>query len=388
MSTPKYLDIHAIQTLPFSNVNRDDLGSPKTVTFGGVERTRVSSQSWKRPIRLHVDNALDDKIVRTRRVIVGVAERLQAQGWDATEAEWAGIQVAKSAGKEISLKPEQNEKDETVLTTNVLLLLPESSIDDLASLAAEHRDAILAEGKRAKKKTDFKPVLPTETVGEIISRRSGTINLFGRMLAEVPGANVDGAVQMLHPFTTHATTVEYDFFTAVDDIEQDLKLPGSGHLNTAMYSAGTFYRYASVNIADLLDNLDGDAELATALVGAFLHGFIHTLPSGKQNATAPTTVPDIVHTVVRDDRPVSLASAFESPIRGTAGFSTESVLRLNHHAGAINTLLGEGHIAFAGHAPGPNADTDTDLTGLGTRSTGYDELVGQTVTAGFPGARQ
>lgn len=394
MSTPKYLDLHAIQTVPFSNLNRDDLGSPKTMIFGGAERTRISSQSWKRQIRLHVEQAIDDKIVRTRRVIRGVAERLSGpggKGWTAEEAEWAGIQVAISAGKTgkgISLKNDTDEQNKKVLTTNVLLLLPECSIDDLSELALEHRDAITAEGKRATKKENMKPKLPTEKVDAIISRRSATINLFGRMLAELPGANVDGAVQMAHAFTTHSTSVEYDFFTAVDDVEQYLGLPGSGHLNTGMYSAGTFYRYANVNITDLVNNLEGDVDLARALVRAFTNGFINTLPSGKQNATAATTVPDLIHAVVRDDRPVSLASAFESPLVGTSGHATASVDRLNSHADTINTLLGGHHILFAGHTAGPNAfhaDATTDLSALGRRCNTFEQLIENAVAGAYPG---
>ena len=46
-----YIDIHAIQTLPPSNINRDDAGNPKNAIYGGVRRARVSSQSWKRAIR-------------------------------------------------------------------------------------------------------------------------------------------------------------------------------------------------------------------------------------------------------------------------------------------------------------------------------------------------
>ncbi len=71
--------------------------------------------------------------VRTRRVVVGVAERLIKQGWEKSEAEAAGVQIALSAGKKISLKQEKDESDEVVLTTNVLLLLPESGIDELAA---------------------------------------------------------------------------------------------------------------------------------------------------------------------------------------------------------------------------------------------------------------
>ena len=42
-----FVDIHALQTLPPSNINRDDTGSPKSAFFGGVQRQRVSSHAWK-----------------------------------------------------------------------------------------------------------------------------------------------------------------------------------------------------------------------------------------------------------------------------------------------------------------------------------------------------
>lgn len=51
MSKNLFLDIHVLQTVPPSNINRDDTGSPKTAQYGGVTRTRVSSQSWKKAVR-------------------------------------------------------------------------------------------------------------------------------------------------------------------------------------------------------------------------------------------------------------------------------------------------------------------------------------------------
>jgi len=47
-----YVDVHVLQTVPPSCVNRDDTGSPKTAVYGGVTRARVSSQSWKRAVRM------------------------------------------------------------------------------------------------------------------------------------------------------------------------------------------------------------------------------------------------------------------------------------------------------------------------------------------------
>lgn len=46
-----FIDIYALQTVPPSNINRDDTGSPKTAMYGGVRRARVSSQAWKRAMR-------------------------------------------------------------------------------------------------------------------------------------------------------------------------------------------------------------------------------------------------------------------------------------------------------------------------------------------------
>ncbi|GAB3551845.1 CRISPR system Cascade subunit CasC [Actinopolyspora lacussalsi] len=382
MSTPKYAEIHALQTLPYSNPNRDDLGSPKTVEFGGSERTRISSQSWKRAIRLDVERELGEHNVRTRRVVAGVAERLQRRGWAQDEAEAAGIQVAKSAGGGIKLQNDKNDLDEVVLTTSVLLLLPESGIDELADIAAEHRDDILAEAAKVKKRFDMKPRIPSEPIEEVLKRRSGTINLFGRMLAELPGANVDGAVQLAHAFTTHGTSVEYDFFSAVDDVEKQLNVPGSGHIENAQFSAGTFYRYANVNLPDLADNLGSEPAMCADLLRAFCHSFIHSVPSGKQNSTAAVTAPDLVYLTVRDDRPVSLASAFEAPVRASDGFLAPSVERLHEHSRGLLPLLGERHVLFAGHAATPIAAKDSEeWPAFGTRHTSYDGLVDALVTA-------
>lgn len=45
------IEIHMIQNHSPSNLNRDDLGAPKTCIFGGVTRARISSQCLKRSIR-------------------------------------------------------------------------------------------------------------------------------------------------------------------------------------------------------------------------------------------------------------------------------------------------------------------------------------------------
>ena len=103
------LDIHALHTLPPSNINRDDTGAPKSAVFGGVPRHRVSSQSWKRAIRRDFESTLGPEQVgfRTKRVADLVADRVQeltkAEGeeWDRERA----LDAAKNLFTGAGIKP-------------------------------------------------------------------------------------------------------------------------------------------------------------------------------------------------------------------------------------------------------------------------------------------
>jgi CRISPR system Cascade subunit CasC len=228
-----YLDLSALQSVPAANLNRDDLGSPKQVRYGNASRIRVSSQSWKRAIRLGVEQDLGEKAARTRLVPAKVQHALQKADWPAELAAFAGAQVAASAGK-------KGIGTEAAGHTSVLLFLPEAAIDELAAVCAEHRQAL--EAAQGKKKPS--QVLPPHQIEQILKRRTASISLLGRMLAELPDANVDGAAQVAHAFTTHAAEPQRDYFTAVDDWLGEAET-GSGHLDTAEFSAGVFYRYAT-----------------------------------------------------------------------------------------------------------------------------------------------
>lgn len=370
-----YLDIHVLQTLPYANANRDDLGSPKTVVYGGRERTRISSQSWKRVVRHQVEERLGDPAVRTRRLISAIAARLEARGWSRETAELGGRQVVLSTGKGIKL---EKEKDGEPPVTSVLFYLPVPAIDALADLVAEHAEEIGAEAK--KKKPSAKGVLPADRVERILREGNATVQLFGRMLAELPSAEVDGAVQFAHAFTVHGTSVEVDFFTAVDDIPKENDR-GSGHMNAGEFSTGTFYRYANVNLDRLLANLGGDRERARELVGEFLRAFLETVPSGKQNATGAMTVPDLAHVAVRSDRPVSFAPAFEQPVWGEAGFAEPARARMDDYAGQLAKLWWDDTALFRGYA---GLDTGgKEPVHLGGRHGGYPALIGQALASAY-----
>jgi CRISPR system Cascade subunit CasC len=368
----RFLDLHVLQTLPFSNVNRDDLGSPKSVTFGGTTRTRVSSQAWKRPVRLAVEESIGERALRTRRLPQQVAHVLREEkGWPDELAALAGAQVIRSAQTKLAL-------DTGDKTTASLLFLPDSAAGALATLAEEHRAAL--EKALGRKDAEKKPLLPKEQIHDLLRSRNGSIALFGRMLAEIPQAGVDGAVQVAHAFTTHSTSVQADFFTAVDDVDQWASDAGSGHMNTGEYSSGVFYRYATLDLADLTRTIP-DAATARELAHAFATNFLTSLPSAKKNSTAPHTVPDLVHVAVRSDRPVSYATAFEEPVRATgAGWIQPSCNALSEYASRVGKLLGQAGVLHSAYA----AVADKPLDGLGTQSDSYVRLVDDAVSRIYP----
>jgi CRISPR system Cascade subunit CasC len=366
-----YLDLSALQSVPAANLNRDDLGSPKQVRYGNAPRIRVSSQSWKRVIRHGVEQDLGEKAARTRMVPIKVKQALAGAGWPTELAEFAGAQVAASAGK----KGIGTEKGGH---TSVLLFLPEAAIDELAAVCAEHREA-LEKGQSSKKP---RQLLPAARIEAILKRRTASISLLGRMLAELPDANVDGAAQVAHAFTTHAAEPQRDYFTAVDDWLGEAET-GSGHLDTAEFSAGVFYRYATVNVTDLVKNLEDDAKAARTVLASFAEHFLLSLPQAKRNSTAPHTLPDLAYLAVREHRPLSLAAAFETPVSADpqGGFSRKSRAALASYAGEINRLTGNRSRRFHGHA---TIDPGEQLSGLGDAHDSYDQLIEAAVETALP----
>ncbi|MFJ8477673.1 type I-E CRISPR-associated protein Cas7/Cse4/CasC [Kitasatospora sp. NPDC094011] len=375
-TTPRFLDIHVVQSVPFANLNRDDTNSIKTVRYGDTERTRVSSQSWKRAVREYFQNSLGEQALRTRRIGARVTRLLEeVHGWPAHLAQRAGQHVA--AGSSIKF---ETVKDSPVITTNAMVYVPETAVADLAALAEQHRDDL--EGAKDIKKTSDRSVLPKDAIDAILRSRNGVINLFGRMLAEVDDAGVDGAVQVAHALTTHGTDVELDYFSAVDDVTSAWgDSTGSAHMGHTEFSAGVFYRYATIDLADLEDNLGGDRDSARQLAAGFAEAFILSLPRAKKTATAPHTIPDLVHIAVRSDRPVSYAAAFEQPVAShhNGGYSAASRTALARYATEVDKLLGGRGTVITAWA----SLEDKDLNGLGTRVDSFPQLIDTAIDAAF-----
>ena len=374
MST--YIDIHIIQNLPPSCVNRDDSGSPKSAVYGGVRRLRVSSQSWKRATRLYFNSLLDaeDVGVRTKRVVEVLAAAIAK---DAPELAENATTLAEGVFKaaKIKLSPPRGKKDGPQ-ESGYLLFLSTSQIARLADLAiASAHSGETLDAKAVKK--IFK------------EEHAVDIALFGRMVADDTDLNVDAACQVAHAISTHAAENEYDFFTAVDDEKNrsEEEDAGAGMMGTVEFSSATMYRYATVNLDMLAENL-GDGEAALRALEVFIKGFCLSMPTGKQNTFANRTVPETVVVTVREDQPVSLVGAFEEavPAQGAHGYVARSVEALARHAATIEDNYGlEPLRSFV------VALTDSDaVTSLGERVSFTDlpAQVREAVSPRLPGQEQ
>ncbi len=332
------VEIHALQTVPPSNVNRDDTGSPKTAVFGGKRRARVSSQAWKRATRLAFNDVLDrsELGVRTKRVVELVAEQVTAVAPDLEAAATdLAERVVKAAG--LVLKPAGKVRvgqEAPRQETTYLVFLSRKQVELLAAKAVEAGRA--ADVEAAVKAIKGKGLLDTE--------HSVDVALFGRMVADVTDFNVDAAAQVAHAISVHAVDNEFDYFTAVDDVknESEDEDAGAGMIGTVEFNSSTLYRYATVDVDLLRANL-GDVEAARRATQAFVRAFVESMPTGKQNTFANRTLPDAVVVTVRDTQPVNLVGAFEDAVtaEGSTTRLTVAARRLGERASEVADVLGQ-----------------------------------------------
>ncbi len=294
------IDIHILQTVPPSNLNRDDTGSPKTAIYGGVRRSRVSSQAWKRATRVAFETSLDrtDLGVRTRRIVELLAEEITAR---ASELADRAVELAEATFKEVGIATKAPKKDATP-ESGYLVFLSRHQIQALAQAAVDA--AATDDVAQNLKKTDVKALAD--------QANSIDLALFGRMVADQTDLNVDAAVQVAHAISVHAVETEFDYFTAVDDYQGDDET-GAGMIGTVEFNSATLYRFATLDVDRLADNL-GDPAATQRAVQAFLTAFVRSMPTGKQNTFANRTLPEAVVILVRDTQPINLVGAFEQPV--------------------------------------------------------------------------
>ena len=305
-----FVEIHAIHSVPPSNLNRDDNGSPKTAFFGGAKRHRVSSQSWKRAVRQHFaeHNEGVNLGFRTRNVAEMVANAVLAKSPEMAKED--ALKAMVSILEELKILSKKKDEE---LKTEALFLISERQVEALADIITTIDDPKLRV-KEAKK--------------SLLVQNSLDLALFGRMVASSTDLNVDAASQFAHAISTHEVASEFDFFTAVDDATSE-DHAGAGMMGDVEFNSSTLYRYAVVNATALAAQFGDSGELVTEGIARFIESFVRAIPSGKQNTFAARTLPEAVMVVVREDQPTSLVNAFEKPVSASdEGYALSSVKRL------------------------------------------------------------
>ncbi|WP_411143385.1 type I-E CRISPR-associated protein Cas7/Cse4/CasC [Streptomyces sp. x-80] len=400
--TRTILDIHILQTVPPSNLNRDDTGTPKSAVYGGVRRARVSSQAWKRATRRAFVDLLDasELGVRTKKVAEVLAERITALDPSVSKtAAWelAAETMRTATGSKIEVpkrktKDKEGAENETAPESAYLMFLSGRQINALAGLAVEG-----AEGGDLKSLKEFLKAKENKARARQLAdtEHSVDIALFGRMVADSTDLNVDAAAQVAHALSVHAVEVESDYFTAVDDRNTDAEM-GAGMIGSVDFNSATLYRYAAVDVDRLQENLGAglregrsSAEPTRRAVAAFLEGFITSLPTGKINTFGNHTLPAAVVVKLRSRRPISFVAAFEEPVTAgeAGGFLRRSCDQLAKHVPDLERMYG---LADGGQSWVLRIGAETEaLAALGTEVTlpGLVTAVGDAVTARLePGA--
>lgn len=307
-----YLDIHVLQTVPVSCINRDDTGSPKTAVYGGVTRSRVSSQSWKRAMRLMFRELLpQEKLgVRTKKIVDMIASEIE---WRTTvdDPQAAAIKILEAAG--LTIKSAEK-------GTNALFFLSRSQAGALAQLVADEPEILSGKISKAIKEKAMRALKEYPAID---------VALFGRMVADEQSLNTDASAQVAHSISTHKVSNEYDYFTAVDDLQEEVQ-SGAEHIGTIEFNSSTMYRYATIAVHQLHKQLNEDTVQAAV---QFVRAFVCSMPTGKQNTFANRTLPDAVYVALRIDQPINLVGAFERPVPASdEGYVLPSAKRLINHA--------------------------------------------------------
>ena len=323
----EFIQLHILTSYPPSNLNRDDLGTPKTAMMGGARRLRVSSQSLKRAWRTSdaFQKAFNGHLgIRTKemgwQVYLALKEGKKLvdviKGDDADPVnplvgekdavawaqEIAGVFGKLKVPKEKENEDPEKKKKESLCVEQMVHFSPEeiAAIDGLIARLA-------ASGEK-----------PSGEDLDLLRNQCSAVDIamFGRMLAANPAFNKEAAVQVAHAISVHRVAVEDDYFTAVDDLNRGEEDVGAGHVGQAEFAAGLFYAYLCINRDLLVENLGNDAALADRAIRALVEAAVKVGPKGKQNSFASRAYASYLLAERGEEQPRSLSVAFLKPVSG------------------------------------------------------------------------
>ena len=293
------IEFHILQSFPVTCLNRDDVGAPKSAMIGGVPRARVSSQCWKRQVRLAMPEFGIQLGVRSKKIAAMLTKECLTLGTNDAQATACGNAMA------------------AFFADDTLLFLSESEAKAFATYAQEN-------GFDESKLKDKELVKVSK---KVINKTLDALDiaLFGRMVAKAPDMNVEAAASFAHAISTHKVSNEIEFFTAVDDCKTEEE-SGSAHMGSLEYNSATYYRYVSLDLGQLEQTLGEEADLKVA-VDAFVKALYVAVPDARQTTQSGACPWDYARVLVRKGQ--RLQASFEQPVKSKGdGFLNPSKAEL------------------------------------------------------------
>lgn len=332
----RFLQIHTLTPYAGVLLNRDDAGYAKRMKLGGAVRTRVSSQCLKRHWRTHEgDHALSEiegveMAVRSRHSIEMHVKRPLLDEYPEAHVDL----VVRAVMEAVVGKPDLKSEDRIQSGQIVVLGHPELNFmaefskqllrnTELEGVDEKKRNAALKKELKARLKGEAKKNL--HAIGHAAGLDAA---LFGRMVTSDILARGDAAIHVAHAFTVHEEESEDDFFSAIDDlldqVSDEQQGLGSGHIGNVEINSGLFYSYVVVDIPLLVSNLTGapqsrwteqDRSLAAEVVRRLVRIISTVSPGAKLGSTAPYAHAQAMLVESGSAQPRSLAGAFLDPVR-------------------------------------------------------------------------
>lgn len=302
MSTKNYqgvrVEYHILQSFPVTCLNRDDVGAPKTARVGDSLRARVSSQCWKRTVRMALHEMGVKTGTRTKNLDTMISASCAEKGATSEQAVAIGKAIAKH------------------LSDDTLIFVGEGELKHLAEYARSKDFDVTKVSDKEVQKLLSKVFDPNIDGLDIV--------LFGRMVASATSMNVEAACNFAHAISTHRVSNDLEFFTAVDDNPHD-EHAGSAHMGTLEFNSATYYRYISLDLGMLEKVMDATA--MNAAIAAFTKALFIAVPTARQNTMSGLSPWDYANVLVRKGQGIQLS--FEEPVRAeNGGYSKPSIAKL------------------------------------------------------------
>ncbi len=318
------VEFHILQSFPVTCLNRDDVGAPKTAMVGGTTRSRVSSQCWKRQIRLAMRDFGAKLGTRTKLIGKLIADACKDEGATEEQAQACGDKIEQIFIKKAAdnKKPKKNKGAEdqedggfnesaTGDKTDTLLFL---SPNEVILLAKEFKNAEFNPDEIIKQKVDKKQAKELENIIGKTEHHIAALDiaLFGRMVAQAATMNVEAAASFAHAISTHKVTNEVEFFTALDDKSEE---PGSAHMGSLEFNSATYYRYVSLNVGQLWKTLAG--QNIPEAVECFIKALFVAVPSARQTTQSGASPWEFARVLVRKGQRLQIP--FETAVKPQNG---------------------------------------------------------------------